>query len=155
MTTTTRKQTVEYFDLLRIPFKVGGRGLDGLDCAGLTRIMLARSGTPAPMGAFPNDYATLEEAYSRINYRQSPEQLFDSEHMPWLKYWQRVSVAESRPGDVAFYCDGVSAHVASIVFRAHGRSTTVLTASESRGVCALPLNRIPDLIGIYRLREDA
>ena len=35
---------MEYQDLIGIPFKDGGRDLDGLDCWGLAKIMLERQG---------------------------------------------------------------------------------------------------------------
>lgn len=144
--------SLDYFDLLRIPFVEGGRDASGVDCVGLVKLVLERLGTPAPDGAFPNDYVGIEDAFAHVRRHIEPEQVLDPIKLPWAGYWKPVLPRGAKLGDMAFFFDGERAHVASIVHRSRGGTILVLTASARRGVTVLPLARIPRLLGIYRLR---
>lgn len=144
--------SVRYYDLLRVPFKDGGRDVNGVDCVGLVKLVLDRLGTPAPDGAFPNDYLNIEDAFAHVRRHIEPQQVLDPIRLPWADYWRPVVTRDIRPGDMAFFFDGDRAHVASVVHRSRGGTILVLTASARRGVTVLPLARIPKLLGIYRLR---
>jgi cell wall-associated NlpC family hydrolase len=148
-----RKDVIEvpYLDLVHLPYKRGGTTMEGLDCRGVTLIVLQRMGRTVPPGAFP---ATLDQMLSdcgSIAARADVEEVVDP-RAPWAKHWKRVRLASANVGDVAFCYDGEEAHVAPLLSKPkHGRPSYVLSATREHGVVVVPTAKLKNLIGFYAL----
>lgn len=126
-------------DLVGIPYKEAGRGLDGMDCWGLVIECCRRIGIP------------LDDTQGWTNQEIAQAQ---QEGMPaddWIQFrfheWQRVDVAE-RGCVVAFQnIDGAAVHIGFVVEFGH-----FLHMSKKMGAIRTRLSRFPfpdSLCGIY------
>ena len=143
-------QKVDYADLIDIPFEMGGRTLDGIDCVGISKMILERRGVKVPPGAFPEEYLTVEEVCAHIQVQSATVSA-----SPWSKHWDMVPRAMVQAGDMAFFSDGRRAHVAVIVSRRKGPGgITVLTTTPKHGTRPMPIERLRHLVGFYQLRTS-
>ena len=60
----------EWRDLIGIPFKSGGRDIDGLDCYGLVKILMERQGINLPEFAYSTDEPSLLDLLIRGECKQ-------------------------------------------------------------------------------------
>jgi len=58
---------MDYSDLLKVPWKEGGRDLNGLDCWGLCLEVCRREGIPLPQVDTPQDLAGLSELILKMS----------------------------------------------------------------------------------------
>lgn len=137
-------KVVPYTDLLRKPFELGARGPEHFDCLGLAYEVLRRVGKTVPPDLTLGGYGDV---------RSGARLASDTAHR-----WKRLGDAAGSAtelGDIVYAvsADGRRHHVYVLVFAAEPR--IVLTTSQARGVHALALRRIGDVVGVYRLPEAA
>lgn len=152
-----RKDTieVEYLDLVHLPYKRGGTTRDGLDCRGVTLLILERIGRVVPPNAFPVSLDQMLSDCGPIAARADVADVVDP-RAPWARYWKRVRIAAANVGDVAFCYDGEEAHVAPLLSKPkHGRPSYVLSATREHGVVVVPTAKLQNLIGFYSLVAPA
>lgn len=133
---------VEYLDLIGVPFELGGRTLSGLDCLGACEQIARRAfgDIPELAAAFVTGYGSVSRALEKMITGQGA----------WLKIGDRVGAA-SQIADLVHTSPAFGVHHASVLV--YPRSPKIfLTTSRLRGVHAVQLSQMNDVVGVWRLR---
>ena len=138
--------TVKWMDLLGSPYRLHGTGRDGYDCSSLAEAVLLRMGrTVPPTSPFramtgDNPADTIEE------YLQAMEAAYD-------KVGTKIHMA-NQVGDLVLSADknGVPRSLCVVVEPNRG---TLLTAHDTAGVVSVRGFAVKNVIGIYRVKNNA
>lgn len=131
-----------YIDLLKTPYLEGGFTVDGgLDCLGVCYVILTRLGLDLDQKDMPLSYASTKEALALMQ-----DGLWDR--------WTRVGVKASDAselGDVIYSITPCGKHHVSALVRSKAPKLS-LTSLRGYGVRAIPVSRLTNVVGVYRLR---
>ena len=138
--------TVKWMDLLGSPYRLHGTGQDGFDCSSLAEAVLLRMGrTVPPTSPFramtgPNPaveietyFASMEAAYDKVGFRL---------HMA------------NQVGDLVLTADENGVPVGLYILVEPNRGT-FLTAHKTAGVVSVRRFAIKNVVGIYRVKDNA
>ena len=138
--------SVKWMDLLGSPYRLHGTGADGYDCSSLAEAVLLRMGrTVPPTSPFramtgDNPADTIEE------YLEAMEAAYD-------KVGTKTRMA-NQVGDLVLSADdnGVPTGLYVVVEPNRG---TFLTAHKTAGVVSVRRFAVKNVVGVYRVKDNA
>jgi hypothetical protein len=141
-----------YADLLRAPYKEGGRDpKTGIDCLGVVWEILRRIHGDEVLHRFTDYPVTLAPDPEASALRAHLYTLRDD----WvLLSNDEICYSKSLVGDVVLQMIGSAhdtPHVSVVVWNTE--PVTLLTAHRARGVVAVPARQAQNIVAVYRLRE--
>lgn len=137
----TSTKSIEYADLIGLPYKPGGSNERGADCVGVGRMALERMGAPLEGGDLPLDETDLWASLADL--AASPSE------SPWILLGPETAAA-TRLGDIVLSQTKDGAHVAVLVCE---RRRIVLTACAPMWADHADTNAEPDQDGVYPLKS--
>lgn len=173
-------RSIEYADLVGIPFADGGASLEGANCVGVGRLAFERMSVKLPPGALPLTDSELAAALASL--------IASPEDSPWVVAGANTEAA-TRLGDVVLSQTPEGSHVAVLVDEVRRvaitacaplyRDVTIWVDAEGEPVedpdddkkddlqqrtdrvliregqtFATPANRIRGCVGVYRLKSS-
>ncbi len=161
-------QSIDYSDLIGLPYEAGGSSPEGCNCLGVGRLALLRMGAPLEDGDLPTDETAMWASLADLSG--------DPSESPWMEMGSTTDKA-TRLGDVVLSRTSEGSHVGVLVDEkrhilltacaplwrmipdpavdtpADGDPAMVPFLVREGVTYACPARRVRGCIGVYRLRR--